>query len=523
VGAPVGVAGPAVEAGLIAAAAATIAAFLLPTARGRALAMGLALALVPVLVVAQVWDTEQLRDLRDAPALAAAAVAGGLAGVVAIASLVVRRPSLFPLLAVGALPFRIPVEAGGSTANLLVPLYLVIAGGVAAYAWERLRENGPPRVAPRERRGSGAELALLLALAAYAVQSVYSSDFEQALENVAFFYVPFALLLRLLAATEWTARLAAWCLAVAVALALVFVGIGFWEYSSEKLLWNPKVIASNQFETYFRVNSLFFDPNIYGRFLAIVMTGLAALVLWSGRWRGVLGSAVLLAVLLAGLVLTFSQSSLAALLVSLVVLAALRWPLRPVLAATAVVAVAGAIAILALPGVSKVDIGDGRSLDQATSGRVELIEGGIEMFLDRPLQGFGSGAFAERFREREEVSEERAASASHTTPVTIAAEQGVPGLVTYLLVLVAAAALLFSRLGGLRHPTPTPDQLARGTVAAAFAGLFVHTLAYAAFLEDPLTWTLLGTALGLAASASAAAPSASERAAARMRTRSSSP
>ena len=522
-GAPVGVAGPAVEAGLIAAVAATIAAFLLPTARGRALAMSLALALVPVLVVAEVWDTQQVRDVRDSPAIVAVALVVGLAAALAIAWLVARRPSLLPLLAVGALPFRVPMEVGGSTANLLVPLYLVIAGGVIAYAWERLRGDAAPRVAPRERRGSGIELALLLALAAYALQSVYSSDFEQALENAAFFYVPFALLLRLLAGTEWTARLAGWCLAVAVGLALAFVAIGFWEYASKQLLWNPKVIASNQFETYFRVNSLFFDPNIYGRFLAVVMTGLAAVVLWSGRWSGVLGAAAALAILLAGLVLTFSQSSLAALLVSLVVLAALRWPLRPVMGATVVIAVVGAIAIVAFPGVSKVDIGDGRSLDEATSGRVELIEGGVEMFLDRPFHGFGSGAFAERFREREEVSEERAASASHTTPVTIAAEQGVPGLITYAIVLVAAFALLFAQLGGLRHPTPTPDQLARGMIAAAFAGLVVHTLAYAAFLEDPLTWTLLGTALGLAASAGPAGPSASERAAARMRTRSSSP
>ena len=45
----------------------------------------------------------------------------------------------------------------------------------------------------------------------------------------------------------------------------MLVAIGFVEYATRHLLWNPKVIASNQFESYFRVNSLFFDPNIYGR------------------------------------------------------------------------------------------------------------------------------------------------------------------------------------------------------------------------------------------------------------------
>ncbi len=80
-------------------------------------------------------------------------------------------------------------------------------------------------------------------------------------------------LLVLLARVAWTPRLVAWCLGVLVALATVLVGIGFVEYATRHLLLNPKVITSNQFESYFRVNSLFFDPNIYGRFLALVMLG----------------------------------------------------------------------------------------------------------------------------------------------------------------------------------------------------------------------------------------------------------
>src|SRR5207248_1288136 len=204
------------------------------------------------------------------------------------------------------------------------------------YAWERLNPDPfapPPQIAPRDRRGGDVELALLLFLLLYAVEAAWSADFEQALKNVAFFYIPFALLFRLLAATRWDKRLAFSCLAVATALACAFVAIGFVEYATRHLFWNPKVIASNQFESYFRVNSLFFDPNIYGRFLAIVMAALAAVQLWARDWRTLLGATLALGVLLAGLVLTFSQSSLTALLVSLLVLAALRWRARPVLLA----------------------------------------------------------------------------------------------------------------------------------------------------------------------------------------------
>jgi hypothetical protein len=35
-------------------------------------------------------------------------------------------------------------------------------------------------------------------------------------------------------------------------------------------------------------------------------------------------------------------------------------------------------------------------------------------------------------------------------------------------------------------------------VGAAFVALVVHTMLYAAFLEDPLAWALLGVGTGLA-------------------------
>jgi hypothetical protein len=78
------------------------------------------------------------------------------------------------------------------------------------------------------------------------------------------------------------------------------------------------------------------------------------------------------------------------------------------------------------------------------------------------------------------------------------------GLASYLFVLLTAFALVWQGLGRLRSDDPPPAELiARGAVAAAFTGLVVHTLAYAAFLEDPLTWTLLGAAIGLRFSSAA--------------------
>ena len=97
------------------------------------------------------------------------------------------------------------------------------------------------------------------------------------------------------------------------------------------------MIAANQFESYFRVNSVFWDPNVYGRFLALVMLAVAALMLWSTpAARGARVRRSCWRSCGRGLVLTFSQSSFAALLAGLAVLAALRWDVRRAAAAAAV-------------------------------------------------------------------------------------------------------------------------------------------------------------------------------------------
>jgi O-antigen ligase len=204
-----------------------------------------------------------------------------------------------------------------------------------------------------------------------------------------------------------------------------------------------------------------------------------------------------LAVLWGGLVLTFSQSSFAALLVGLVALAALRWSARPVMYALGAGVVAAALGALAFHGALKLHVGSGHSLNRSSSGRLDLVRGGLSMFADRPIWGFGAGSFAARFRAREKASPEQAASASHTTPITVAAEQGLLGLAAYVLVILYALRMLFQRLGPLRGRDPPPRLVSRAFIAAAFAALLFHTLLYASFLEDPISWSLLAVGVVL--------------------------
>ena len=484
-------------AGMVAAGAAAALALVVRAPRARATALVGALLLAGAVLLGHVWSTDQVQTLRDDPRLTAMLIVVTLAAVGAVGWLFARRPGLLPLVAAVALPFRIPLEVGGDTANLLLPLYLVVAAGVVAYALRARHEPDAPE------RGPGAlEWVLGAMLVLYAVQATYSSDIDRALEPIVFFYVPFAVLFALLVRVEWTPRLAAGTLGVLVVLSVVLVGVGFWEYGARRLLLNPRVINANAFESYFRVNSLFFDPNIYGRFLIVVMTGIAAVIAWTSRTKVAIAGALLLALLWAGLVLTFSQSSFVALLVGLAVIAAFRWGGRRALAATGAVAVVGVAVVLLAPGALRLDLGSDKSVEDATSGRYDLVAGGGRLFAEQPIGGWGSGSFRREYRRSENASAQRATNASHTIPVTIAAEQGVIGLAAYLALIVAA---LWRLCTGVRRSGPAT--VARVAVAAAFAALLVHTLLYAAFLEDPLTWALLALGTGLAAAtATATAP-----------------
>jgi len=417
------------------------------------------------------------------PGAVAAALVGAALVVGALVWLMRRNAEAFPLLAILALPFRLPISAEGRTVNLLIPLYLVVAAGTLAHLLPRLLAREEPRL--REL-----EWLLLASVVLYALQTLYSSDRGKAAENLAFFYVPFALLFVLLRDVQWRRELLLRCLGIAVALAVIFAGIGFVEYARKELFLNPKVVAANQFDNYFRVNSLFFDPNIYGRFLALVMIAVNAIVLWWRNQRGVLAAAAVLAWLLAGLVTSFSQSSIAALLLGLTVLAACRWSLRWTLSVAAVLVALALAAVLLAPKSWHLGLaGTGGSANNVTTGRAKLIEGGVKLFADRPLQGFGSGSFQKQYESHSKASVENATSASHTIPVTVAAEQGIVGLALYVALLVVAFLVLFAGAGR------SPPRIA---IAACFAALVLHTFAYADFLEDPLTWTLLGIGVALA-------------------------
>ncbi len=478
--------------GVVGVAIIAAASMLLGDRRTRALAMLGALVLAPVLLLADIWNSPQLHVVHRHPLEAVIGGAVGLAVIAGLAFLVHRHPRLLAPLVVIALPFRVPIEAGGTTSNLLVPLYLVVAAGSLAVIVPALvgaGDTGDGNGQPAPPGGLAARLSawvprlLALYVVLYATAAMYSPDFEKALQQVVFFYVPFALLFTLLRGLDWTPQLLRRCVLLLIGLALLFAAVGFAEYATKTLFLNPKLIAANDVHTYFTVNSVFFDPDIFGRFLAIVMVIVAALLLDRRAPREQLGATVVLAVLWCALVLTLSRSSLGALLVGLGTLGAVRWRATRVLAVALLVVIIGAGAI----AVSPKTFGLNQGANGASSGRASLVTGGLDLFAERPVWGYGSGSFSTEYSRRHDTS--KTLSASHAIPVTIAAEQGALGELAYLALLVVAAGTLLA--GARSDPV-------RAAIGAAFLALVFHTWLYADFLEDPMTWTLLGVGGALA-------------------------
>ena len=481
--------------GILIACGAAAAALLTRDARLRYGFALVALIAAPALIAGDVWDSSRLVALRHPPEKLAVAVVAAVVMAAAVGAIFRRWPWTFPLATFAVLPLRVPVQVGGQTSHLLVPLYLVIAGGVLCFGYAALRgrgkrADGAPQAHPATLRDSTAVVWLYRVLAAtlvlYGIQTAYSVDVSNAIENASFFLVPFALLFVMLGEVRWSERLLGWVLVTVSAVALIFAGVAFWEYAVRDLLLSKgDLLASNQLHLYFRVNSLFYDPNILGRALALVLVALGAYLAWARNTRLAAAAAAVAGILLAALALSFSITGFVALIAGLLVVMALRWGARWAVAAGVVIVAATAI-FFAVSGVGRADLSSSDKINDVSSGRVSLISGGYHLTRDRPVWGFGSGSFGTAFKDK--IDSTAKTTASHSEPLTVGAEQGAIGFVVYVALVVLALIVLLSGARG------SPGAAA---IAACFVAIVVHSLGYADFTVDPATWALLGVGVAL--------------------------
>ncbi|TMM13614.1 MAG: O-antigen ligase family protein [Actinobacteria bacterium] len=412
-----------------------------------------------------------------APRDIAEAVGGGL-GAIAVAALLAaafrREPWLLPLLALACIPARV----GALGHQLLVPLYVVVLAAAMQLGWEIA--HGDARV--RELRGISWPLALYLAWVGLSLG--WTQDAHEGATEVLAFYVPFTILALAVARLPWK-RLGLWALyAELTVMALVFAVVGFYQYETRTVFENPKVINSNAYAAFFRVNSVFWDPSVYGRFLVVAMIPSIVLIVRGRSLRVAVAAAVALVVTWFGLLISFSQSSFSALVVALIGVAFVVWRWRAFLAVGLAVVVLGGLAV-AQPTVRRsIQHHTTSGLNSASSGRYNLVANGVRIAIAHPVRGVGVGGFKHAYAKRVQRlhgKKNLKTAASHDTPVTIAAETGLLGLALFAWLLVACARDIFST----RRLVP----LAAGLSLAA---ILVHSLFYNDFFEDPTTWLLFG-------------------------------
>src|SRR5581483_6315837 len=424
---------------------------------------GLAVALVP---------SHDLSRLVSPPTHAVALLFA-LAVVAGCAAALVRYPGAAVIALLVAAPFRISVTLGSTHAMVLLPLYGVLAAASLAFLWETART---PTV-----RTIPMPLALpsSVLLGLYGISLLWAQDIRAGSVELAAFLFPFAALVTIVARMRlpaWAPRVLA---TVLVGEALVFALFGLWEEIAKRVFFSPFLEVSNAYTTYFRTNSLFYDPNIYGRHLVLALGTLVVLM-----WRRVvplwLASAAAV-VLWAALFFSYSQSSLAALFLASLGITLIAGDRRT----REIVAVA-AVACIVIGGLLVVATGRGHSVRRLTSDRSHLVSVTLHTFKRHPLLGVGVGS--QPYASQTGTGSARAVkkNVSHTTPLTVAAELGVIGLAVYLAWL--AGALRNLRTAWRRDRTVG---LVLGTL---FFVLFAHSLFYSDFFEDPVTWGSLAVA-----------------------------
>ena len=399
----------------------------------------------------------------------------GVATAVALAVPLARYPAIVPVAVLAVAPFRLPVQLGAEEAFLLLPLYLVIASAALALAYRILRGERPPPP------------PLLLAIPLAAFVTLASTSFLWTWDEraggiaLAFFVFPFTAGLATLARSpvaDWLPRA---LLATLVALGTIFAAVGIWQAHTRTLFFGRDVEVANAYTSFFRVTSLFKDPSLYGRYLVVpIAVLLVAILVRRGRTMDWVVATGFVAFLFLGLFYSYSQSSFVALFVVTFAVAVVGADRR-----TRIVLLACAlIATFAAAGVAGAAVGD-RSAKDVTSGRSRLVDVTVEAFKQRPIAGVGIGG---QPKASSEIVKKGSPSrnASHTTPLTILAELGVVGFALYawLLASVAWALVLVART----------DRAFGAGLAAVFLVLAVHSLLYAGFFEDPLTWGVIGLA-----------------------------
>lgn len=343
----------------------------------------------------------------------------------------------------------------------------------------------------------------VLLVAAYAAASIVSWLFTRApgslnsLLDVTAYPVVALLVLNLVRnendlRNAWIAMLASGVLFGLLGAFLYFAHLSIWRADPSGL---------------FRVNATFGDPNIAARFLMLVVC--AGVLMFAARQRPPWLAVAAVAAGAAVLPLTFSKSAYLVFPVGAVLTVPFAVDRRRALGAAALALFVAAAVVVVNPATrdrAAVSLGlvtgtteNGgstpiESTDSLGGGRLDpvrsyLIEAGWAMFRDHPATGVGFGGYQNAIRTTYKafLPAKNPIVLSHTSAVTILAEQGLVGTLLFLAFLVALA---WHVVGALRRHTQWRNWIVMPAV------LLVPILILAEFegrlVEEPYLWLALG-------------------------------
>ena len=434
---------------------------------------GLAVAIVgeALLAVALIPAHDLKRFV--APASHLGALIFGVLMIAAIAWAFARWPVAVPVALLAASPFRITTSVGTQKAYLLDPLYVVLAAAVLALV-VRVARRQADRALPRLIAIPAAVFVFYTGLSL-----LWTHDLRAGSIELLFFLFPFSALVVVVVRSPYRAWHPRALAVTLVVLASLFSAVAIFQRLTHGHLLASDVERANAYTSYFRVTSLFKDPSVFGRNVVIAI-GVLLVAMWLARVRFWVAAA-LIGFLFLGMIPAYSQSSYAALFavtiaVSYVLGSSL---LRRVLVVGAVVCVLAGAAFVAATAVND-------SARQATSGRTRLARVTWIAFEHHPVIGVGVGGQPQASREEAKTQLSAKRDKSHTTPLTVAAELGIIGFLIYVALMAATARLLYL--------VSQRDRALGLGAASVFFALFVHSLFYAGFFEDPVAWGVIGVA-----------------------------
>jgi len=420
-----------------------------------------------------------------------------------------RWPRAWLIALTIALPIRIPVPIGGASRDLLIPLYFIGACGILGFVWGRLHG----RFGADDEPHTALDIPIAAFICFTLLSMLWTIDTKDAAIQIVFFYLPFPVLFLTVIAWWSSIRQALPILAgVTIAFATAIAVLALVQYEAQWIFWNAKLQQDDIYSQFFRVNGIFFDPNIMGRYLAVgILAAFAWIWLRPGKRELIVGAAAIV-VMSGGLLVSFSRSSCLMLMVGIALLAWRAFGARRTLAV-------GGIAFIILAGGAIASshnirhaLTSSHRLSSVSEGRFSLMTGGVKIWRKEPVAGSGVGSFQTRFTETETAYQiaHKKVSISHNTPITVLAELGVIGAALFIWLCIAVWRVI-ARSSRVVAGAASWEQW---SLLAVITGIFVHSQLYADLFEDPMLWTALAAALAVGIAARGARPDVGASAAA---------